>query len=76
MSHSCIAHKDDGSLCGEPAIHFDRERGGMVCEAHVSSTSSSEQPRPVGLGAGEFTVPENFDDPLPEDILRDFEGRD
>jgi antitoxin (DNA-binding transcriptional repressor) of toxin-antitoxin stability system len=28
--------------------------------------------RPIGLCAGEFVVPDNFNDPLPEDILRDF----
>jgi antitoxin (DNA-binding transcriptional repressor) of toxin-antitoxin stability system len=32
-------------------------------------------PRPVGLCAGVFTVPGDFDAPLPEDILREFEGR-
>jgi predicted DNA-binding antitoxin AbrB/MazE fold protein len=31
--------------------------------------------RPYGLCAGEFTVPQDFDQPLPEDVLRDFEGR-
>ncbi len=30
--------------------------------------------RPIGLCAGEFTVPDDFNDPLPEDILRAFEG--
>ena len=29
--------------------------------------------RPFGLCAGEFTVPEDFDAPLPEDILHAFE---
>jgi len=29
--------------------------------------------RPFGLCAGEFQVPEDFDAPLPEDILRLFE---
>jgi antitoxin (DNA-binding transcriptional repressor) of toxin-antitoxin stability system len=33
------------------------------------------QPRPFGLCAGEFTVPADFDEPLPEDVLKDFEGR-
>lgn len=32
------------------------------------------QPRPFGLCAGEFTVPADFDAPLPEDVLRQFEG--
>lgn len=31
--------------------------------------------RPFGLCAGEFTTPDNFDDPLPEDVLAPFEGR-
>ncbi|RIK34659.1 MAG: prevent-host-death protein [Chloroflexi bacterium] len=30
--------------------------------------------RPFGLSAGEFVVPDDFNDPLPEHILRDFEG--
>jgi prevent-host-death family protein len=31
--------------------------------------------RPFGLCAGEFTVPDDFDAPLPEDILNAFEGK-
>jgi hypothetical protein len=30
--------------------------------------------RPYGLCAGDFTVPDDFNEPLPEDILRQFEG--
>lgn len=30
--------------------------------------------RPFGLCAGEFTIPDDFDDPLPEHVLREFEG--
>jgi len=32
-------------------------------------------PRPVGLAAGEFRVPDDFDAPLPADVLDSFEGR-
>jgi antitoxin (DNA-binding transcriptional repressor) of toxin-antitoxin stability system len=32
------------------------------------------QPRPFGLCAGRFTVPPDFDGPLPEGILEEFEG--
>jgi prevent-host-death family protein len=35
------------------------------------------KPRPVGLAKkrwGEFTVPETFFEPLPEDVLEGFEG--
>ncbi len=31
--------------------------------------------RPFGLCRGQFVVPADFDDPLPEEILREFEGR-
>lgn len=31
------------------------------------------EPRPFGLCAGAFIVPDDFDAPLPEDILQDFE---
>lgn len=30
-------------------------------------------PRPFGLAAGAFTVPDDFDAPLPDEILREFE---
>jgi antitoxin (DNA-binding transcriptional repressor) of toxin-antitoxin stability system len=33
------------------------------------------QPRPFGLCAGRFSVPDDFDRPLPEDILKQFEGQ-
>jgi len=33
------------------------------------------QPRPFGLCVGEFTVPADFDQPLPDEILREFEGQ-
>jgi prevent-host-death family protein len=36
--------------------------------------SGTKQLRPFGLCAGEFTVPQDFDAPLPEDILNTFEG--
>ena len=32
------------------------------------------QLRPYALCKGEFIVPKNFDDPLPEDLLQDFES--
>lgn len=31
--------------------------------------------RPIGLCAGAFSVPENFDAPLPKELLDAFEGR-
>lgn len=31
--------------------------------------------RPLGLAKGQFKVPENFNDPLPEDVVEPFEGK-
>jgi prevent-host-death family protein len=36
--------------------------------------SQAKTQRPFGLCAGEFTVPDDFDAPLPEDVLNAFEG--
>ncbi|HLO51400.1 MAG TPA: type II toxin-antitoxin system Phd/YefM family antitoxin [Kamptonema sp.] len=41
--------------------------------AELRPIPSSKQLRPFGLCAGEFTVPDDFDDPLPEDILSGLE---
>ncbi len=38
------------------------------------SLPKQKELRPFALCAGEFTVPPDFNDPLPEHILRDFEG--
>jgi antitoxin (DNA-binding transcriptional repressor) of toxin-antitoxin stability system len=37
-------------------------------------TAAATQPRPFGLCAGQFKMPADFDQPLPEDILQQFEG--
>ena len=37
--------------------------------------SGAKTPRPFGLCAGEFTVLDDFDAPLPKNILEEFEGR-
>ena len=34
--------------------------------------SNSETLRPFGLCKGEFVVPDDFDDPLPESIIKEF----
>ena len=36
---------------------------------------SHKQLRPFGLCAGEFIAPDDFDAPLPEEILSAFEGK-
>ena len=34
-----------------------------------------DSPRPFGLCKGEFLVPDDFDAPLPEYIIKEFEGQ-
>lgn len=41
--------------------------------ARLVPMAPSSKERPFGLCRGEFVVPDDFDDPLPEEILRDFE---
>ena len=41
--------------------------------AEIRPIEHARRPRPFGLAAGTFTVADDFDDPLPEEILRDFE---
>jgi antitoxin (DNA-binding transcriptional repressor) of toxin-antitoxin stability system len=43
--------------------------------AEIRPIASNNQLRPFGLCNGEFTVFDDFDDPLPEDMLRAFEGK-
>lgn len=40
----------------------------------VSHDASAQQLRPIGLAAGEFSVPDDFDAPLPDDLLASFES--
>jgi hypothetical protein len=32
---TCLAYREDGTLCREPASILDHQRGGMVCLQHV-----------------------------------------
>jgi prevent-host-death family protein len=50
-------------------------RGGRAVAELRPVGGGSNTPRQYGLCAGHFTVPDEFDAPLPDDILREFEGR-
>jgi antitoxin (DNA-binding transcriptional repressor) of toxin-antitoxin stability system len=41
--------------------------------AEIRPIESVRRPRPFGLARGTFVVPEDFDTPLPEEMIRDFE---
>ena len=49
--------------------------GRIVAEIKpAAGEAGARRPRPYGLCAGEFTGPEDFDEPLPEKVLRGYEG--
>jgi|GEM_PF-369251 len=54
---------------GETLIVTDQDRP----IAEIRPIEAVRPPRPFGLAAGSFVVPDDFDDLLPEDVLRDFE---
>jgi hypothetical protein len=41
----------------------------------VLDIAPADGQRPYGLCAGEFVVPDDFDDPLPDFLLDAFEGK-
>ncbi|HEY0156372.1 MAG TPA: type II toxin-antitoxin system Phd/YefM family antitoxin [Thermoanaerobaculia bacterium] len=43
--------------------------------AEIRPLNAAAGLRPLGLAKGEFLVPDDFDDPLPEEILDSFKGR-
>lgn len=43
--------------------------------ARLGPLKAARKPRRLGVLAGRFTVPDDFDAPLPEDALADFERR-
>ncbi len=45
-----------------------------VAEVRPVSTEKRES-RPYGLAAGQFKVPDDFNDPLPDEILKGFTGK-
>lgn len=69
----------------DPAAFFARVEAGEclvvirdgrpIAEIRPIAPASVRTRRPFGLAAGQFVVPPEFDDPLPEDTLRDFEDK-
>jgi len=56
---------------GETIVVYQGERP----IAEIRPMCETKTLRPVGLAAGKLVVPDDFDDPLPEEILDAFEGR-
>lgn len=50
-----------------------KDRAVEVFVTILEEDSELKNPRPFGLSKGDFIVPDDFDTPLPEDILASFE---
>lgn len=59
----------------EAGEHLVVIRGGRPVAELRPVAATPPGPRPFGLASGAFSVPDDFDGPLPDDVLRDFEGR-
>lgn len=57
---------------GETILLTEREK--PIAEIRAVPGSRKER-RPIGLAKGEFTIPPEFYDPLPEELLEAFEGK-
>jgi hypothetical protein len=60
-------------------LYCPKEYANLQAEFKVIVSLPDEEvvtsPRPFGLCKGEFSVPDDFDAPLPENIIKEFEGR-
>ena len=61
----------DAAVAGEEVIIA---RAGKPVAGWCRSTDDAA-PRRLGILAGKIHVPDDFDDPLPDEILAEFEGR-
>ena len=63
---------DHGRISPKRAEALPEKASGLLT---ILNPPPISQPRPVGLAKGQFTVPDDFNAPLPEDVLRTFEGK-
>lgn len=63
---------DHGHVVSKGADALPEKASGLLT---ILDSSPLSQPRPSGLAKGQFTVPDDFNAPLPEDVLQTFEGK-
>jgi hypothetical protein len=61
-----------GRVSSKGADALPEKASGLLTILHPLPLS---QPRPIGLAKGQFTVPDDFNAPLPESVLQAFEGK-
>ena len=63
---------DHGRVVSKGSEKLPDKAAGLLT---ILNPPARSQPRPIGLAKGLFTVPDDFNAPLPEDVLRTFEGK-
>jgi hypothetical protein len=63
---------DHGHVLPKGAESLPEKASGLLT---ILESAAAAQPRPIGLAKGQFTVPDDFNAPLPEDVLQTFEGK-
>lgn len=63
---------DQGRVWPKGAEALPEKASGLLT---ILNPPSLSQPRPFGLAKGQFTVPDDFNAPLPEDVVQAFEGK-
>jgi hypothetical protein len=76
MSYLTVEVKiDQGRIIPSEPDKLPQNGSALLTILESEGPQKKPERRPYGLAKGEFVVPENFNDPLPEEILRDFEGK-
>jgi uncharacterized protein (DUF433 family) len=65
---------DINALCDFLAERENEHKERLV-NYEPRSPNAVSGPRPIGLAAGDFVVPDDFDDPLPDDIVDAFKDK-
>jgi hypothetical protein len=63
---------DHGHVLPKGAERLPEKASGLLT---ILPPSPLTQLRPIGLAKGQFTVPDDFNAPLPEEVLQTFEGQ-
>ena len=68
-------HFDGKVIVPDEPLNLPVNQRLLVRVEPIDGQPGARPSRPVGLAKGEFVVPDDFDSPLPDDVLRDFEGK-
>jgi hypothetical protein len=65
---------DHGRIVPREPAALPEKGSGLLAILQPAPEANGQPPRPVGLAKGQFVVPSDFNAPLPEEVLRGFEG--